>query len=399
MTTRRPVTRTTSDTAVLTPVRRGEMVPPVSVLEFRPRLWQIVVSWLLFAVCLVLAAWLGRKGHDTFWWVLGHDAVQALGAAALVVGGGATLINVLASRRWTRELQVIAVDLLDETIHHAGVVGQLVAYVLFGRSDSLGEVGHMFKVPWTFFDDTEVEDANRDLQAYYMAIILRVDPEIVARLQQVSAELTDRGDKLRDAAMGLDSCINDPKSLLPLLAAVSELNRKIRLLIDQAPSSGFLVPPSAALISSSAYEVLISSPAYEVLMEYVEVARLIHAPFRQIRADLRDTTLRKQLDEQEDRLKTNAGFERGMREMRALVEETTETAERGEKLIADLTADAKKEDLTESDKEIYDEIITKLNIIVAGVSESARTLSGQAPTASQDAPPDPEGNAAKDPEG
>src|ERR1700733_6719168 len=170
----------------------------MSVLEFRPRLWQIVASWLLFAVCLVLAASLGGKGHDTFWWVLGHDAVQALGAGALVVGGGATLINVLASRRWARELQVIAVDLLDETIHHVGVLGQLAAYVLFGRS---GPLGDMFKVPWTFFDDTEVENARRELQDKYLVTIFEDDAEIVARLQEVSAELTDRGDKLRDAAM------------------------------------------------------------------------------------------------------------------------------------------------------------------------------------------------------
>jgi hypothetical protein len=319
-----------------------------------------------------------------------------------VVGGGATLINVVASRRWARELQVIAVDLLDETIHHVGVIGQLAAYILFGRSGPLGELNDMFKVPWTFFDDTEVEDAKRELQDNYLAIILKDDAEddaeIVARLQEISAELTDRGGKLRDAAMGLDDCINDPKPVLPLLAEVAELNRKIRLLIDQAPSPGFIFPPSVAL-SSLARKVFIRSPAYDVLMEYVEVTRLIRAPFQQIRGDLLDTTLTKQLDEQEDRLKTNAGFERVSREMHALVEETTDTAERGKQLVTDLAADAENEDLTKSDREIYDEIITKLSIIVGGVSESAVILSGQAPTAPQDAPPDPEGHAGKDPEG
>jgi hypothetical protein len=370
----------------------------VSVLEFRPRLWQIVVSWLLFAVCLVLAAWLGRKGHDTFWWVLGHDAVQALGAGALVVGGGAALINILASRRWTRELQVIAVDLLDETIHHAGALGQLAAYVLFGRSGPLGELSHMFKVPWTFFDDAEVERAKRELQDSYAAIVLIDDAEIVARLQDVSAELTDRGSKLRDAAVGLDSCINDPKPLLPLLAAVAELNRKIRLLIDQAPSPGFLLTPSLAPVSSLAQKVFISSPAYEVLMEYVEVARLIRTPFQQIRDDLRDAALTKQLNDQEERLKTNAEFERLSREMHALVEEVTDTAERGQKLVADLAADAEREDLTESDRKIYDEIITKLNIIVGGISESAEILSRHAPTVPRDAPPGPAVGAGGEPE-
>jgi len=368
------------------------------VLEFRPRWWQIIVSWLLFAVCLVLAAWLGRKGHDTFWWVLGHDAVQAVGAAALVVGGGAALINILASRRWTRELQVIAVDLLDETIHHAGVLGQLAAYVLFGRSGPRGELGHMFKVPWTFFDASEVEEATRELQDNYVAIVLIDDAGIVARLQEVSTELTDRGSKLRDAALGLDSCINDPKPLLPLLAAVAELNRKIRLLIDQAPSPGFLFPPSAAGISSLAHRVFISSPAYDVLMEYVKVARLIRAPFQQIRNDLRDDALTEQLNDQEGRLKTSAGFERVSRQMQALVEETTDTAKRGEKVVADLTADAESKDLTESDRATYDEIITKLNIIVGGVSGAAQILSSLAPTVPQDAPPDPEGNAGKEPE-
>jgi hypothetical protein len=66
-------------------------------------------------------------------------------------------------------------------------------------------------------------------------------------------------------------------------------------------------------------------------------------------------------------------------------------------LVADLAADAESEDLTESAREIYDEIITKLSIIVGGVSDSARILSGQAPTAPQDARPNPERKAVKDP--
>ena len=46
----------------------------MSVLEFRPRWWQIAVSWLLFAVCLVLAAWLGRMGHRVAASEYGHVA-------------------------------------------------------------------------------------------------------------------------------------------------------------------------------------------------------------------------------------------------------------------------------------------------------------------------------------
>ena len=53
--------------------------------------------------------------------VLGHDAVQALGLAALAIGGGSALIKVLTTMRWTEELQVIAVDLLDQTIHQVGI--------------------------------------------------------------------------------------------------------------------------------------------------------------------------------------------------------------------------------------------------------------------------------------
>jgi hypothetical protein len=375
----------------------------VSVLEFRPRCWQIAVSWLLFAVCLVLAAWLGRKGHDTFWWVLAHDAVQALGAVALAVGGVAALISVLVSRRWAGELQIIAVDLLDETIHHVGVLSQLAAYVLFSRSGSLGELEYAFKLPWTFFDDTKVEDAKREFQGLYN-VVDKDDAEIVARLQEVSAELTDRGGKLRDAAVGLDSCINDPKPVIPLLAAVAELNRKIRLLIDEAPTPGSFLPPSPALISSSAYEVLIES---------VTVAKFIHEPFQQIRGALRDATLTKQLNHQEDLLKMTAGFERGIRNMKALTKEweiiairraamlkkANDDARRAQEMAAHLAADAENPDLTDKEKEIAQEIRTKLEPYVDVLPEIRRILSGGAPTAPQDAPPDPEGNGGKEPEG
>ena len=372
-------------------------------LEFRPRCWQIAVSWLLFAVCLVLAAWLGRKGHDTFWWVLAHDAVQALGAVALAVGGVAALISVLVSRRWAGELQIIAVDLLDETIHHVGVLSQLAAYVLFSRSGSLGELEYAFKLPWTFFDDTKVEDAKREFQGLYN-VVDKDDAEIVARLQEVSAELTDRGGKLRDAAVGLDSCINDPKPVIPLLAAVAELNRKIRLLIDEAPTPGSFLPPSPALISSSAYEVLIES---------VTVAKFIHEPFQQIRGALRDATLTKQLNHQEDLLKMTAGFERGIRNMKALTKEweiiairraamlkkANDDARRAQEMAAHLAADAENPDLTDKEKEIAQEIRTKLEPYVDVLPEIRRILSGGAPTAPQDAPPDPEGNGGKEPEG
>ena len=375
----------------------------MSVLEFRPRCWQIAVSWLLFAVCLVLAAWLGRKGHDTFWWVLAHDAVQALGAVALAVGGVAALISVLVSRRWAGELQIIAVDLLDETIHHVGVLSQLAAYVLFSRSGSLGELEYAFKLPWTFFDDTKVEDAKREFQGLYN-VVDKDDAEIVARLQEVSAELTDRGGKLRDAAVGLDSCINDPKPVIPLLAAVAELNRKIRLLIDEAPTPGSFLPPSPALISSSAYEVLIES---------VTVAKFIHEPFQQIRGALRDATLTKQLNHQEDLLKMTAGFERGIRNMKALTKEweiiairraamlkkANDDARRAQEMAAHLAADAENPDLTDKEKEIAQEIRTKLEPYVDVLPEIRRILSGGAPTAPQDAPPDPEGNGGKEPEG
>jgi hypothetical protein len=375
----------------------------VSVLEFRPRWWQIAVSWLLFAVCLVLAAWLGRKGHDTFWWVLAHDAVQALGAVALAVGGVAALISVLVSRRWAGELQIIAVDLLDETIHHVGVLSQLAAYVLFSRSGSLGELNYAFKLPWTFLDDTKVEDAKREFQGLYK-VVDKDDAEIVARLQEVSAELTDRSGKLRDAAVGLDSCINDPKPVIPLLAAVAELNRKIRLLIDKAPTPGSFLPPSPGLISSSAYEVLIES---------VTVAKFIHEPFQQIRGDLRDATLTKHLNDQENLLKMTAGFERGIGNMKALtenleilaikrattVEKAANDAKRAQEMAAVLAANAENPDLTDNAKKIAQEINTKFEPYADAILEIQRILSRIAPTAPQDAPPDPEGNRGKEPEG
>jgi hypothetical protein len=108
----------------------------------------------------------------------------------------------------------------------------------------------------------------------------------------------------------------------------------------------------------------ISSSAYEVLIDSVTVARFIHPPFQQIRDDLRDTKLTNQLNDQEDRQKLTAEFERGIWQMRALVEETTATAAKGEEVIADLTADAENPDLTKADREVYDEILTKLKILV-----------------------------------
>jgi hypothetical protein len=373
--------------------------PSVSVLEFRPRWWQIAVSWLIFAVCLVLAAWLGGKGHDTFWWVLAHDAVQALGAAALTVGGISALISVLVRRRWTRELQIVAVDLLDETIHHASVLSQLSAYVLFGRPHSLGELDHVFKLPWTFFDEAKVADAKLKLEGIYIATD-KDDKEIVTRLQDVSAELTDRGGKLRDATAGLDNCINDPEPVIPLLAEVAELNRKIRLLLDNLPSPGAFFPPTPQLIFPA---------AYEVLLESVTVARFIQEPFKRIRRDLRDATLAKQLSEQEDRLKTTAGFEEGVRKMQARGEEldriATQIAKKRKDLIEiarkysemALAAGTENKDLTDSQKKITEETSAKFKIH-ADVMTGQQSSSERAPTAPQHSPPGAEENEGKEPE-
>jgi len=376
----------------------------VSVLEFKPRGWQIGVSWFLFGICLVSAAWLGRKGHDTFWWVLGHDAVQAVGTAALAFGGVAALIIFLRSRLWTRELQVIAVDLLDETIHHVGILSQLAAYVLFGGSGSLGELDQVFRLPWTFADDAEVEKAKSELHRASTVIGREGHVEIVARLQEVSVGLADRGSKLRDAALGLDRCIDDARPVLPLLAAVAELNRKIRVLIDEVPAPGSLFPPSP---------VTISVHAYQVLDESVTVARLIRAPFQQIRSQLRDHTLKTELNRKEERLKTMAGLEKAIRDWQALgsqindladkkaavIEEVIRAAPRAREAV-EFATELKDKARTDSELEFASRVEFGLNEMAKAFSEVQEIFSQWTPTAApQDAPQDSEDNGGKQPEG
>jgi hypothetical protein len=82
---------------------------------FRLQRWQLVASGLVFLACLLGAAWLGGYGSDSFGWVLGRDALQAVSAAALAFGGVGGLLDWRARRRWESAIQVIAVDLLNAT--------------------------------------------------------------------------------------------------------------------------------------------------------------------------------------------------------------------------------------------------------------------------------------------
>ena len=276
----------------------------MSVLEFRPRPALIGVSLAVFVGCLFGAAALGGNAHDTFWWILAHDTVQAVGALALALGGVTGLISWKQRQRWTSELQVVAVDLLDETLHHAGAISQRAAYVLFGNAGSTGRLANVFQLPWTFDDEKTVTDAKRRLLQSYSIVENQDDLDIVTRLEAVSAELTEHGSALHDAAVGLDPYVTEASPVILLLAGVADLNRTIRILIDSGPSPTSVFPPALTQIGLAASNVLAGS---------VDVALLIHAPFEQIRGKLQNTRLKDELAAQESRLRQADAAAEGIR--------------------------------------------------------------------------------------
>jgi hypothetical protein len=338
----------------------------MSVLEFRPRWWLIASAWVVFAVSLPFAAWFGQKGHETFWWVFGRDAVQAVGAAALAVGGGAALLRNVVNRRWKRELQIMAVDLLDETIYSLGVVAQRLAYVLFGSDTKVGETLHAFQLPWTFVDEATIASAKTAIDDAYIAT--KDEPEVVTRLRATSSDLTDLGSKLRDSTDGLDRCLRDPKPVLGLMAGVAELNRRIRLLAYEVPSSETLYPPPPRHISQL---------AYETLSEAMIVAGEVRAPFKEIRADLSDEDLKKRLDNQEQELRMTEALDRGLKNLREigtqidqvvqkrdkLVRETSSAAQLARELSQGLAEDRKGLDLTEEETKQAEDFESKIKTL------------------------------------
>ena len=309
----------------------------MSVLEFRPRPSLLVLSLLVFVGCLFGAAGLSGTGHDTFWWVLAHDTVQVVGASALALGGLGGLISWRQRERWVSELQVVAVDLLDESLHHAGAISQRVAYILFGKAGSIGKLESAFQLPWTFDDERTVDDAKQRLLRRYSIVESEDDPDIVTRLEAVSAELTEHGNQLHAAAVALDGFVMEARPVISLLAGVAELNRTIRILIDSSPTPSSVFPPVPAIIAETASKVLDGS---------INVALLIHAPFEQIRGKLRDTRLKEELAAQESRLREADGAAEWIRKSEELGRQIEALVER--KAAVEQGVLARKQQATEA---------------------------------------------------
>ena len=141
--------------------------------RFRPPWWLIIASGLVFVVCLVFAAWLGRNGHDSFRDNALQNGVQALGAVAFAIGGVGAVIERQAERRWKRALQVVAVDLLEETIRQTGAITSSAAYILLGDSGSAREVAEVFRLPWTKDRDERLRAAQETLNDAATSLTLK----------------------------------------------------------------------------------------------------------------------------------------------------------------------------------------------------------------------------------
>jgi hypothetical protein len=256
----------------------------VGVVKYRPKLWHLAAAWVVFAAALFCGAALGGKGHDSFWWVLGRDFLQAVGAVALAFGGLGGLIEWRIRRRWKMALDVIAVDLLDQTMRHTGAITARAAYILLGDNESAYDIDHAFDLPWTTENAEAVQDARLRLAEGALAAF-HDSSEVRERFRKVAREVAERGDKVRAAATELESHVA-ANHALPLLREVGWLHRRVRELTDEGPRLAG---------STEAGQVLPGISALLVLEAGVKVAQNVQEPFRQLRRELKDKTLLSEL--------------------------------------------------------------------------------------------------------
>jgi hypothetical protein len=277
----------------------------MAALAFQPTRAQLLTSWLTFAVCLVAAAWLGGEGRDGFGWALAHDLVQAVGAAALAIGGIGTLVNRLARRRWESATQVIAVDQLHAAVRHAGAVMAAAADVLFGDAEKAERMDRAFQLPLAATRQKVVAELVGEAGPRATEVILgSEDHEVVARLVDRSQELRAHSDALFDAVGELDSFLRGDH-VLPLLAEASYLRRRARVLTDCTARTDLDEHTIASRAALAALDVLRSGLA---------VVGRLREPFDQIRDEVRDPELRQELETDEDRLELDETLERWKRE-------------------------------------------------------------------------------------
>jgi hypothetical protein len=304
----------------------------VEALRFKPAPWAIFASGVTGFALVALAGLMGGKEHDTALWTAGHDTVQALGGVVLGLTALTGIFELLIRRRWTRQLQIVEVDLLDEILHLAGAVSKHAAYILFGEA---GELAKAFQLPWTFVADEDFERAKQTLESVEAVVNTLDDRRVWERLEMVRNELEGNGGRLRDSVARLDECVSEAGVVLPLLEKVATLNRCIRILADTAPAPGDVIPSTPTQTALAASEVLSAS---------VEVARKIRKPFEQVRANL-DNDLTEELKKRETKLIEDQRVREWLNEGRALAQAMEMLTGKLEQTTANVSAMAAKADV------------------------------------------------------
>ncbi len=124
------------------------------------------------------------------------------------------------------------------------------------------------------------------------------------RLERVAAEVVERGDKVRAAALELESHIAADHAL-PLLLEVTRLHHRVRELTDEGPrraGSTEAGPPLAAI------------HPLEVIGAGVRVAQHVDEPFSQLRRRLGDEALLREFARREAEQRKDVEFRRYMHE-------------------------------------------------------------------------------------
>ena len=164
-------------------------------------------------------------------------------------------------------------------------------------------------------------------------------------------------------------------------------------MVYEAGSTGSPVPTSPDHVSFL---------AYEALREAFAVGEFSRAPFNQIRSELRDEGLKRQLADQETQLRMTVAIDSGLRSLDELSKEMAESRKARDQLTTDvreaagqsldlpqaLRQDAEDERRPDSDRQIFDELAEKLGIIAGGLSAADGILSSAKQAADDEAAPE-----------
>lgn len=299
----------------------------MNALSYRPSFAARLAAWGTFLVFFVGAAWIGAERPDGFGWALAHDAAQIVSAAALAFAGVSSILEWRARRRWNAAIQVIAVDLLNSLVRDTGGVMSRLGNLLLGNSAAVRQLDYAFQLPWTKRSEEQVKARLDGLTELGLAAI--DDPadarEMMDRLQGCSQDLRARGDRLRDAATALDSYIGGDH-VMPLLAQVGWLRRRVQILCDFADNPDGVQPADVA------------ATALKSLDTGLAIAGAISEPVNQIRREIEDVELEKELNENELALAVRQAFEGNME----AADRANEAAERLEVQLSKMSRRSQK---------------------------------------------------------